>query len=103
MSEANEEHPMSKAIALNYERLKVRFEEARLAGAAWLVECRDLYDAFDADAGVYFQPCVSESEVDELVARSQGKSAERVLAIYSLSHPVNTQGVGLKPDEWLAG
>jgi hypothetical protein len=87
---------MSKALAYNSERRKVRFMEAQQTGAAWLVECRDLYDSSDADAGVYFEACYTESDVDKMVARMDGMTPERILGIYSLARAVELLGPGLR-------
>lgn len=31
-----------------------RFIEARQKGCSWMLVCRDMWDAFDDDGGVYF-------------------------------------------------
>jgi hypothetical protein len=94
---------MSKALARNSERRKARFMEAQQTGATWLVECRDLYDSLDGDAGVYFKACYTESDVNKMVARMDGTTPDRILGIYSLARPVELLGPGLTREDWLTG
>lgn len=92
------------AATKNWERLQQNFAAAKTHGDTWLVECRDLSEAFDADAGVYFSPCQDDAAVDELVTRcSDENHYDRVLGIYDLRRPLNEQSVGLTRAEWLAG
>jgi hypothetical protein len=50
----DESNPLLHAVRLNAKRREERYAEHRAAGKAWLIECRDLWDAEDEDAGVYF-------------------------------------------------
>jgi len=102
---------LDEALRRNNERRAVRYAEAAAAGAAYLVECRDLWDASDDDAGVYFVACHAETEVDALVAQDPLRDGDGVvrgpgdpvMGIYSVPHPLDAQGPGLTPAEWRAG
>jgi hypothetical protein len=81
-----------------------RYEEARQAGARWLVECYDIWDfqSGDADGGVYFQSCADESAVDAIVAGVAGDPWNRVAGVYDLGRPLEAQRGGIPPDDWRA-
>lgn len=99
-----DEATLQRAVAINRERRTVRHAEAAQAGAAYLVECRDLWDADDADAGVYFVPCVGAVEVTALALEfSDDNPNDRLLGIYRVPDPVAGQGAGLSRAAWLAG
>lgn len=91
-------------VQANRGRLEARFASAAATGAHWLVECRDLGDAFAADAGVFFEICPDDDAVDALVARCTDTNAyERLLGIYDLRRPLRGQGPGLTRKDWLSG
>jgi hypothetical protein len=90
------------AIALNVARRKEEFAEFRATGAAWMLECRDLWDGEDEDAGVYFVSHKSATEVSDYLNR-MNEDSDRVLGIYSLARPLEEQGPGLKAAQWFAG
>ena len=95
---------MSEAIALNRKRLENRAADARAKGFRWLVECRDLGDAYDRDAGVYFVPCADEAKVHEaIVNKGPDNPYDRVLGIFDLEAPVGEQDGGVRREDWLAG
>jgi hypothetical protein len=95
---------MLRAVQVNSSRLAQRFAEARQGNSAWLVECRDLGDAFDEDAGVYFVPCPDEAAVAELVAKcSDDNPYDKLLGIFNLHKPLDAQGGGVTRTQWLAG
>lgn len=95
---------MGEAIALNRKRLENRAADARAKGFRWLVECRDLGDAYDRDAGVYFVPCEDEAKVNEVVARKGPDNPyDRVLGVFDLEVPLGEQGGGVDRESWLAG
>jgi hypothetical protein len=95
---------MLAAVRRNRERLEQRFAAAAANGQRWLVECRDLGDAFDADAGVYFVECADDAAVDQVVARcTDDNSYDRVLGIYDLRRPLGEQGGGLPRSAWIPG
>jgi hypothetical protein len=92
-------HP--QAVSYNYNRLENRFAEAREAGQRWVVECRDLWDANDADAGVYFDLRENAEAVDKLVSHSQNRQAyTSVLGIFDTQQPLRDQGCGFTVKEW---
>ncbi|HRE30251.1 MAG TPA: hypothetical protein PK954_26655 [Anaerolineales bacterium] len=95
---------MLQALKLNRGRRAVNHAEAAQAGAAYLVECRDLWDAHDTDAGVYFVPCATEAEVTALVNQhNETDPNDRILGIYRVDAPIEPQGPGLTREAWLAG
>ncbi len=80
---------VSEAIALSRKRLENRAADARSKGFRWLVECRDLGDAYDRDAGVYFVPCEDEAMVHEtIVHKGSDNPYDRVLGIFDLGVPL---------------
>lgn len=101
MAESDESNPMLRAIELNAKRRVVRYAELRAEGASWMLECRDLWDSEDEDAGVYFAGCADGREVGEFI-RGMDRSSDRLLGIYDLSKPLAGQGPGLTLQEWLA-
>jgi hypothetical protein len=85
-------------VVLNSARREQRFLEARQSNHAWLVECRDLWDAHNRDAGVYFVPCPDEAAVDVLVARcSNDNSCDRLLGIFRLAEATQDAGWRSQP------
>lgn len=95
---------MYESVRRNRERLERRFEMARAKGLRWLVECRDLGDAFDEAAGVYFVDCPDDAAVEQIVIRcTDDNPYDRVLGIFDLHRPLPEQGGGLNRASWLAG
>jgi len=78
------------------------FAKGQLEGGHWLLECRDMWDAFDDDGGVYFKIMASDGmarrEVRDIQANPQDK---RLLAAYDLRKPLAEQGAGLTLEEFL--
>ncbi len=78
------------------------FAKAQAEGGRWLLECRDMWDAFDDDGGVYFQ-----AMPDDLSARREARDIQanpkdkRLLGAYDLTRPLAEQGPGLKLEEFL--
>ncbi|MBN1270238.1 MAG: hypothetical protein JXB04_11675 [Kiritimatiellae bacterium] len=101
MTDVDGSSPMFRAVVLNARRRAEYYAKFRAAGAAWLLECRDLWDSEDDDAGVYFTDCSSERGVDTCI-RELDPLTDRVLGIYDLSKPLDEQGVGLTLEEWQA-
>lgn len=94
---------LSKALQINGQRRKIRFAEGQQAGMAWMLECRDMWDAHDRDGGVYFSFCATEAEVDEAVSKLTGDDmGDRLLGIYDLSETLKVQGPGINRADWLA-
>jgi hypothetical protein len=91
------------AVRRNRLRLVLRFVSAAASGQRWLVECRDLGDAFDAAAGVYFVECADDAGVDQVVARCTDDSYDRLLGIFDLRRPLGEQGGGLTRAAWIIG
>jgi hypothetical protein len=95
---------LDAAAKLNAERLERAFATAIANDNLWLVECRDLFDAYDHDAGVYFVECKDDRAVNEVVARCTDDSHfDRLLGIFNLRKPLDGQGVGLTRSEWVSG
>jgi hypothetical protein len=89
-------------VRRNRERLEQRFAAAVASGRRWLVECRDLFDAFDSDGGVYFVGCSDDAAVDALVARcTDDNPCDRLLGVFDLHRPLAEQGGGLTRSAWL--
>lgn len=104
MPEEDHENGLKHALQINRERRALRHAEAAGAGAAWLVECRDLWDAHDEDAGVYFVACATDDDVTGLVGRLDDDNPnDRILGIYRISEPITPQGPGLTRAQWLSG
>ncbi len=80
---------------------KDRFIEAKEKGYNWMLVCRDMYDAFDDDGGVYFPTCKTRAEVDDKVKKSGGD--QKVMGIYDLSRSFNEQYPGVKAESWVMG
>lgn len=93
---------LASAVALNWQQLQQRYSEAQKSGAAWLVECRDMYDAVEDDAGIYFEPCSDAAAVDKMVADFDSRFT-KILGIYSLRKPLESQGTGLTVSQWKRG
>jgi hypothetical protein len=92
------------AVKLNAERLERAFAIAIANGNLWLVECRNLFDAFVDDAGVYFVECEDDRAVNEVVACCTDDSHfDRLLGIFNLRKPLAGQRVGLTRSEWVSG
>ena len=99
MDTNGDQNPIENAVSLNWERLQQRFADAQGSGTAWLVECRDMYDALDEDFGVYWERHPDDASVDKLLAESE-KKCIKVLGIYDLRQPLVGQGTGLKLAQW---
>ncbi len=84
------------------ERRRERFEEARQAGARWLVECYDRWEFPRGEEGadLFFEICATDAEVDALVARFAGEPWNEVAGIYDLARPLAAQRGGLSPEAW---
>lgn len=94
-------NPLWRAIRINAERRGERYAEFRQAGAAWMAECRDLWDSEDDDAGVYFVEFADGYALRTFIAGLEAAS-DRILGIYDLAKPLDPQGPGLTMEEWLA-
>src|SRR5437870_2298449 len=106
MNEDQDEKPYDPGaiVRANWARLEVRFAEAAAEGYRWLAECRDLSDAFDSDAGVFYVKCADDEAVDQVVARCPeipvSSYSEVLLGVFDLRRPFNEQIPGLKRSEW---
>ena len=93
---------LSNALRLNAERRTVRFAEGQQQGMRWMLECRDMWDAQDDDGGVYFSFCATEAEVTAADHQMTDENTDdRLLDIYDLSKPLNSQGAGISRAVWL--
>jgi hypothetical protein len=101
MTDSAESNPLWRAVQLNARRRERRYAEHRAAGKAWMIECRDMWDAEDDDAGVYFVGCADAAAVTRYL-NDLDPSSDRVLGIYDLSKPLVPQGPGLTREEWKA-
>jgi hypothetical protein len=99
MPGAEPSNPLWRAVQINARRRAERCGEFRAAGAAWMLECRDLWDSEDEDAGVYFVSCVDDRAVERRLGELDPAS-DRLLGIYDLSKPLEPQGPGLTAAEW---
>jgi hypothetical protein len=98
----SEEEPkphILRAIELNSSRRAKRFAEFKNSGASWMLECRDLWDSEDDDAGVYFVNCRTGYEVDDFIKNLDGLS-DKILGLYDLSKPLADQGPGITLEDW---
>jgi hypothetical protein len=96
--------PLLSAVELNDQRRQEKFATARANGQMWLAECRDLGDADDHDAGVYFKACPDEATVDSIVACFTDDNAfDRLLGVFDVRKPLAEQGGGITRAQWLAG
>jgi len=78
------------------------FAKGQLEGGHWLLECRDIWDAFDEDGGVYFKVMTSDGMARREVRDIQGSPQDkRLLAAYDLRRPLAEQGAGLTLEEFL--
>ncbi len=97
-----EELDLWEVVGHNERARQVAFESARGEGARWLVECRDMEDRFDADAGIYFVPCDTLEEVDILVGKlTPDNEYDRLMGIYNLGLGLAGQEPGLTRETWL--
>jgi len=75
-----------------------RFDKAKQKGFNWMLVCRDMYDAFDDDGGVYFETYKVRAKVDAKVEKSGGD--QKVMGIYDLSRSFDDQYPGIKAEDW---
>jgi hypothetical protein len=98
------QHPAStplSAVERNGKQRQEKFAPAN--GQRWLAECRDLGDANDHDAGVYFQACPDDATVDSIVACFTDDNAfDRLLGVVDVRQPLAGPGGGLTRAQWLA-
>ncbi len=95
---------LSAAIALNRKRLENQAADARAAEFRWLVESRELGDAYDRDARVYFVPCEDDKKVLAVISpKGPDNPYDRVLGVFDLEVPLSGQGGGVRREDWLAG
>ena len=80
---------------------EARFFKAKKQGYRWMLVCRDMYDAFDDDGGVYFKTFKTRNNVDEMVTKSGGD--QKVMGIYDLNLPFDEQYPGMKTKDWEIG
>ena len=97
-------YDLHAAVKLNRKRLEKQFHDADRKKHQWLIECRDLGDAYEEDAGVYFVVCETEETVNQMITdMTDDNIYERVLGIFDLRRPLEEQGVGLTRAEWITG
>lgn len=79
------------------------FARGQAEGGRWLLECRDMWDAFDEDGGVYFkvfhEDAAARREVRDIQAHPKDK---RLLGAYDLGKALAEQGPGLTLEGFLA-
>jgi len=93
---------LQNAHALAAAERKRLYGKFRASGAAWMLECRDMWHGLEEDAGEYFLPFANVAEVSDFVNR-MNEDSDRVLGIYSLTKPLEEQGPGLSAAQWFAG
>lgn len=96
---------LAHAFEVVQEQRRQRDQEARDAGARWLIEGSDLWDfqRGDEDAGVFFHRCATEAEVDALLNHYAADEWNKVVGIYDLAKPLEPQRGGIEPTLWLEG
>jgi len=62
------EHAQTVAAHANTNR-PIKIKDAYENGAKWLIEAVDTFDLHDDHGGVYFHPCKSDAEVEELFTK----------------------------------
>ncbi len=78
------------------------FARGQAEGARWLLECRDMWDAFDEDGGVYFKVFQEETSARRQARDIQAHPKDkRLLGAYDLSKPLKEQGAGLTLEQFL--
>lgn len=79
-----------------------QFARGQAEGGRWLLECRDMWDAYDEDGGVYFEVFRDDSaarrEVKDIQSHPKDK---RLLGAYDLKRPLAEQGPGMTLEEFL--
>ncbi len=80
---------------------EARFINAKKQGYSWMLVCRDMYDAFDDDGGVYFETFKTRAEVDKKVEKSSGD--QKVMGVYDLSLSFEEQYPGIASEDWVTG
>ena len=100
MREEEPSGPLMRAIEINAVRRAERYAAFRAGGATWMAECRDLWDAEDDDAGVYFAEFADGYALREFIA-GLDPASDRILGICDLSRSLESQGPGLTVDEWM--
>lgn len=101
MRKKKRQSPITHAVKLNSKRCARYYAEFKAAGAMWMLECRDLWDSEDEDAGVYFVDCSSTRAVNNFIMK-MNRFSDRLLGIYDLTKPLIEQGPGLTLEEWKA-
>ena len=90
-------------VDANRKRLTEVITEVRPTGCKWVVECRDMWDAHDDDAGVYFVPCKTDRDVDRIAKSCIGDNPHtRLLGVLDVSRALDEQWPGLTLDQWKA-
>lgn len=101
--EDDETKDLWTVVRENARRRQDAFRDAQRDGSLFLAECRDMWDRFDHDAGVYFVPCSSLEEVDALVdvcVPDEQYLHDRLLGIYHTTNALETQGAGISREAW---
>lgn len=94
---------INRALHLSRAARERRYAEGKAQGAAYMLECRDMWDADDQDAGVFFTLHKSREEaVARIREMAKTPDHERVLAVYDLRQPLLPQGPGQNPRNFLA-
>jgi hypothetical protein len=97
----DEGHEFAKAYKHNLITREKRFVEAIQNKQKWLLECCDLWDFYDSDAGIYFKSCENDHEVRHYINYSKDKNAyTATYGIFDTHQPLQKQAGGLTPEKW---
>ena len=78
-----------------------RYEQGRQLGSLWMLECRDAGNLLEDDDGNYFQLCSDRDQAVEALRLIVARPREvRLVGIYDLTVPLETQGVGWTLEEF---
>lgn len=93
------------AFAIVARRREEKFAEGRAAGHRWMLECRDLYDfrRGDPDDGVFFEFAATDEAARARVGELAADNANTCDALFDLALPLEEQGAGRRPEDWVAG
>lgn len=102
VSGAQSDDWINRALHLSRQARERRYSEGKGEGAIYMLECRDMWDADDQDAGVFFTlHKTREQAVARIREMQKTPDHERVLAVYDLRQPLLSQGPGLSPQQFL--
>ena len=85
------------------QRRQLHFARGQAEQALWMLECRDMWDSADDDAGVYFHILnTTQQALEEVRQILKNPGDTRVLGVYRLDRDLASQGPGLTAQQFLA-